>query len=113
MDIEEMLYLEGGAVSTVNGTAKALKSKAAGWMAAWGALAGGYGYAAAVAAATGVGVGVAVIAGIGAGYCAFSMNEYRQAYNYFSTKSQSSSKKYYLKTISFVGIITGVDYGVA
>jgi len=113
MNEDEMTYVEGGRVDTVSGTAKYLKGVASGFMAAWASLTGGYTYAAAAAAASGVGVGVSVIAGIGAAYCGFAANEYRGAYNYFSTKSQKSTKKYKMSTISFVGIITGVDSGAA
>lgn len=74
---------------------------------------GGYSYTAATAVASTVGVGVGVIAGIGATYCAFVGNEYRQAYNYFACKNQKSSKKYKMTTISFVGLVTGVKMPVA
>ena len=108
IDRYEMEYVDGGATSTSTGTASYLKNLAAGLMASWFSLAGGYTYAAAASVASTVGVGVGVIAGIGAGYCTFAGNEYRQAYNYFSTKSQTSTTKYEMTTISVLGIITGV-----
>ena len=110
---EEMTYINGGYTSTVTGTAKSLKNKAAAFMASWFALAAGYTYSAAVAVASTVGVGLGVIAGIGAGYCAFAGNEYRGAYNYFSSKSQTSTTKYKMTTTSFLAFITGVSYGKA
>ena len=113
VDKEEMTYVEGGKVVTSTGTAKYLKNLSASLMASWYALAGGYTYAAAVSVASAVGVGVSVIMGIGTGYCTFAGNEYRSAFNYFSTKSQTSSKQYKMSTISLLGIVTGVEYGVA
>lgn len=113
IDRDEMEYVDGGATSTSTGTAKYLKNVAATLMASWFSLAGGYTYATAAAVASTVGVGVGVIAGIGAGYCTFAGNEYRQAYNYFSTKSQTSSTQYKMTTISLIGIVTGVTYDLA
>lgn len=110
---DEMTYIEGGKTITTKGTAKYLKNYAASLMASWFALAGGYTYAAAAAVASTVGVGLGVIAGIGGGYCTFAGNEYRNAYNYFSQKSQTSSKKYKMTTVSLLGFITGVSYGAA
>ena len=108
----EMSYVHGGATHTITGTAKTLKEKAGFYMAQWYTLAGGYTYAAAASAATGAGVPIAAISGLGAGYCFFVGNEYRAAYNYFSTKSQSSSTQYKMTTISFFAAITGVTYGL-
>lgn len=111
---EEMTYVEGGGTCKVKGTAKYLKNKAAGYMAAWFALCGGYSVTAAVAAGSGVGIALGAIAGLGAGYCGFAGNCYREAYNYFSTKSQKASTKYYMTTITFLGMfVTGVNYGKA
>lgn len=113
MDEEEMVYLEGGATYVEKGTAKKLANLAGAYMASWFALAVGYTGTAAAAVATAVGVGLGVISGIGAGYCTFAGDQYREAYNYFSTKNQGSSTKYKMTTISFAGIITGVNYGKA
>ncbi|MDT2836718.1 hypothetical protein P7H50_07420 [Enterococcus durans] len=107
---DEMVYLEGG-TKTTYGTAKTLKGSASTQMAAWGALAGGYSYTTAAAAASGVGMTVAWIAGLGTAYCAFVANEFRGAYNYFSGKSQTAKTQYYLQVVTFVGGITGVNYG--
>lgn len=112
MNDTEMTYLEGGKVVTVTGQASKLKNIAAGFMTAWASLTGGYTYSAAAAVASGVGVAVGVIAGIGASYCAFAANEYRAAFNYFSTRT-GNTNIYKMNTISFVGIITGVEVGLA
>lgn len=112
VSINEMSYIHGGATYTITGTAKNLKGKAGFYMAQWYTLATGYSYTTAAAAATGAGIPVSVISGLGAGYCFFVGNEYRAAYNYFSTKSQSSSTRYKLTTISFLAAITGVTYGL-
>lgn len=108
----EMSYVHGGATHTITGTARFLKGKAEFYMAKWYLLAGGYSVGTAAAAASGAGIPVAAISGLGAGYCYFVGNEYRAAYNYFSTKSQSSSTKYKMTTISFLAAITGVTYGL-
>jgi hypothetical protein len=80
-------------------------------MVAWGALAGGFSVVAATTAATIVGLPGSVLAGIGAAYCLYVANECRQAYNYYSTKSQTATTKYYMKTISLLGFVTGITYG--
>lgn len=112
MDENEMRYVDGG-TSTVKGTAKSLKNQAAALMASWFSLASGYTYGAASAAATGAGIPISVLAGIGAGYCGFVGNEYRNAYNYFATKNQKSTTKYKMTTITLACVVTGVTYGKA
>jgi hypothetical protein len=111
MTVDEMTYTDGGAVGKITGTANALRNKAAGWMSAWASLGTGYTYAGAVAAVTGVGVAITVGAGIGASYCYATSGKYVSAYNYFSKLSQSSSKKYYMQTVTFLDLITEVSYG--
>lgn len=113
VDEEEMTYLDGGYVATLYGTAKYLKNWAAGLMSAWFTLASGYCVSAAVTAASVVGAGYGAVLGIGGAYCAFVGNEYRQAYNYFSSKSQSSQTQYYLSQTSFLAFVTGVSCGRA
>lgn len=113
IDRNEMEYVDGGATTTQTGTAKYLKTLAGGLMASWTSLAGGYGYGAAVSVATVAGLPVSAIAGVGAAYCLFAANLYREAYNYFSLKSQTSNTLYKLTTITFLGVVTGVDYGIA
>jgi hypothetical protein len=111
MTEDEMTYVEGGAIHTNVGTAKSLKNTAAVLAGAWAALAVGCIAGAAATAASGAGVGISVILAIGGTYCTFAANKYRLAYNYYSTKSQTSSKKYYITAITLLGIITGVNYG--
>ncbi|WP_238903272.1 hypothetical protein [Clostridium sp. YIM B02506] len=113
VDIEEMEYVDGGSTAMSTGSAKNLKVLAGTLMASWFSLAGGYTYAAAVSVASALGIGAGVIAGIGASYCAFAGNEYRQAYNYFSSKNQIVTKRYQMTTTFFLGVVTGVSYGVA
>lgn len=108
---DEMTYLEGGYVHTDTGTAKYLKNLASSLMAAWFSLATGWSVSAATAVGSVVGVPLSIIAGIGAAYCVFAGNEYRKAFTYFAVKSQTSSVKYYMKTVSYLGLVTGVVCG--
>lgn len=113
MSEDEMMYLEGGRVETVYGTAKYLAKCTGKYMAAWASLAGGWSCAAATVAATGIGAGVAALAGLGAGYCTANANRFRKAFNYFSLKNQKSKTTYYYKLISYATVITGIKYGKA
>ncbi len=110
MSEDEMTYVEGGKTTPDYGTAKELKQLAGSYMAAWFSLGAGYSVAAASAVASAVGATVGVIAGLGAAHHYHAGNLYKEAYNYFSLKSQKSKKKYKMITISFLGAITGVSF---
>ena len=114
MDQDEMCYVEGGKVITATGTAKVLKNRAALCMAGWTTLAMGFSYSAASAVSSCIGVGIGVIATIGAAYCWRAVSLYANAFTFFEKKYQNKPKsktKYYMDTVSCVGLITGVTYG--
>lgn len=113
MNDDEMTYMEGGYTSTSYGTAKNLKLLAQSNMVTWGGLAANYTIAAAVAAGSGVGLAGGAVAGLGAVVFSNNASKYASSFTYFSNLSQTSTKKYFMKTTSFLGVITGVSRGAA
>jgi hypothetical protein len=115
MSNDEMTYVEGGN-KTVYNTASKLKGAAQTFMNAYGVLANTGGVVSLlVANALKVyGLPFAGILSWGVTHWRDVSGYFNKAYNYFSTKSQTSSKLYYMTIINTMGsYITGVSYGAA
>lgn len=107
IDRDEMQYIYERPTLIESGASKYLRTISSNLISNRACLFGKYTYSAITSLAIVVKIPMLAIVSVGATYCLFVNNLYRNMYNYFSIKSQVYSYIYKMSTITLLNIMAG------